>query len=109
LLPAIWSELTLGLLATIILKLFPFCQYVLFPLLLQFFKCILEVVFCEGFSTACDSASVTSVVSKWRPFSFVFGRGNRKVVWVADDSHGVLGQKVQGEKGNVRLCIVLIQ
>jgi hypothetical protein len=30
------------------------------------------------FSTACDSASITSVVSKWRPFSFIFNRGNRE-------------------------------
>jgi hypothetical protein len=30
------------------------------------------------FSTACDSASITSTVSKWRPFSFIFNRGNRE-------------------------------
>jgi hypothetical protein len=30
------------------------------------------------FSTACDSDLNTSVVSKWRPFSFIFNRGNRE-------------------------------
>jgi hypothetical protein len=30
------------------------------------------------FSTACDSASITSIVSKWRPFSFIFNQGNRE-------------------------------
>jgi hypothetical protein len=30
------------------------------------------------FSTACDSVSITSVVSKWRPFSFIFNRRNRE-------------------------------
>jgi hypothetical protein len=43
------------------------------------------------FSTTCNSASITSSVSKWRPFN----RGNRKVTggqvrrvgWVENDSH----------------------
>jgi hypothetical protein len=29
-------------------------------------------------STACDFASTTSIVSKWRPFSFIFNQGNRE-------------------------------
>jgi hypothetical protein len=58
----------LGLLATITLKVVPFHMYAPFPELLQFFKCILEVVF----STACDSASITLIVSQWQPFSFIF-------------------------------------
>jgi hypothetical protein len=58
--------------------------------------------FVRVFSTACDSASITSVVSKWRPISFIFNRyqfylqsGKQKsqgeqempVGWVEDDSH----------------------
>jgi hypothetical protein len=31
------------------------------------------------FSAICHSASITSTVSKRRPLSFIFGRGNRKV------------------------------
>jgi hypothetical protein len=30
------------------------------------------------FSTAYDSTSITSIVSKWQPFSFIFNRGNRE-------------------------------
>jgi hypothetical protein len=41
-------KLTLGLLATITLKVVPFLEYALFPELLPFLKCILEDVFCEG-------------------------------------------------------------
>jgi hypothetical protein len=29
--------------------------------------------------TACDSASLTSIVSKWQPFSFIFNQANIKV------------------------------
>jgi hypothetical protein len=38
------------------------------------------------FSTACESSSITLLVSKWRPFSFVINRGNRKVGWMGDDN-----------------------
>jgi hypothetical protein len=38
--------------------------------------------FVRVFSTACDSASISSLVSKWRPFSFVSSQGNRKVGWM---------------------------
>jgi hypothetical protein len=61
------------------------------------------------FSTACQSASTTSVVSKWLPFTFTFNWGNRKVGWMEDDSHVVFGQKFPGEKGSVRLCISMMQ
>jgi hypothetical protein len=30
------------------------------------------------FSTACESALITSIASKWRPFSFIFNQGNRE-------------------------------
>jgi hypothetical protein len=42
------EKLTLCLLANITLEVSPFCAYMSFLALLQFFKCILEVVFCEG-------------------------------------------------------------
>jgi hypothetical protein len=42
------QKLTLGLLAVIALEATPFCAYAPFLALLPCFKCILEVVFCEG-------------------------------------------------------------
>jgi hypothetical protein len=41
------------------LEVIPSCAYALFPALLPFGKCITEIVF----STACLSASITSLVS----------------------------------------------
>jgi hypothetical protein len=61
------------------------------------------------FSTACDSASITSIVSKWRSFSFILNQGNRKVGCVENDSHVVLGKKFHGEKRSVRRCVVVMQ
>jgi hypothetical protein len=61
------------------------------------------------FSTACGSDSITPVLSKWWPFSFIFSRGNRKVGWVGDDSHIIFGQRIPGEKRIVRWCVVLHQ
>jgi hypothetical protein len=49
------QKLTLGLLATITLEIVPFCAYALIPVLLPFFKCILEVMFCV-FTITCSSA-----------------------------------------------------
>jgi hypothetical protein len=54
------------------------------------------------FSTACDSASNTSVVSKWRPFN----QGNREKSQGpgqarrvgGDDNRVVFYQKILGEK-----------
>jgi hypothetical protein len=46
----------------IILEVDPSREYAPFAGFYYFFKCILEVVF---FSTSCDSASVTSIASKW--------------------------------------------
>jgi hypothetical protein len=61
------------------------------------------------FSTACDSASTTSIVSKWWLLSFIFNRGKRKVAWVEDGSHVVFGKKFPGEKESERRCIVMMQ
>jgi hypothetical protein len=83
---AIWSKLTLGLLATITLEVVPFCAYTLFPALLPFsFKCILEVVFREDVQPPAilpQSSQCQNILS----FSFNFNRGNRKVRDVWDDS-----------------------
>jgi hypothetical protein len=49
------------------------------------------------FSTAYDSASITKVASKWRPFSFVFNQGNSEK-WGGDDSLVVLVKEFPGEK-----------
>jgi hypothetical protein len=70
---------TLGLLTTITLEVVPFHVYAWFPALLNFLKCVLEVVFREGVQHCCNSASVTSTVSQWWPFGFILNRGNRKV------------------------------
>jgi hypothetical protein len=45
---AIWSKLTLSVLATITLEEAPFRAYVPIPALLKFFKCNLEGVLCMG-------------------------------------------------------------
>jgi hypothetical protein len=47
------------------------------------------------FSTACNSASIISIVSN--------------VGWVADDSYVVLGKRFHGEKGSVRRWVVVMQ
>jgi hypothetical protein len=49
------------------------------------------------FSTACDSASITSIMSTRRLFSFMLNQGN-KVGWVRDDNHVIFGNKFAVEK-----------
>jgi hypothetical protein len=61
------------------------------------------------FSTACDSASITSVV-KMAAFQFHLQSGKqRKVGWVGDDCHVDFGQKFPCEEGSVRRCDVMSQ
>jgi hypothetical protein len=55
------------------------------------------------------TASITSVVSKWLPFSFVFSRGTEKSMGGGDISHVVFGQKFSDEKERVRRCVVVMQ
>jgi hypothetical protein len=62
------------------------------------------------FSTACDCASITSIVSKWRPFSFIFNQGIRE----RQGGWGMtvmlfLVKKFLGEKENVRRCNVVMR
>jgi hypothetical protein len=61
------------------------------------------------FSIACDSFSITSVESKWKPFSFLFKWGNRKDGWVGDNSHFIFRKNIPGEKESVRWCVVFMQ
>jgi hypothetical protein len=44
----------------------------------HFLKCIPEVMFSEGLSTAYDSASIILFESKCRPFCCIFNWGNRE-------------------------------
>jgi hypothetical protein len=62
----------------ITIKAVSFHAYATFSVLLPFSKFFLEIVFLRVFSTTCNSASVTSIVSEWRPFSFIFNQENRE-------------------------------
>jgi hypothetical protein len=64
--------------ATITLKIVPFRRYAPFPALLPLLNSSWKSCSVREFRTACDSASIASVVSKWRPFSFIFNWGNRE-------------------------------
>jgi hypothetical protein len=63
----------------------------------RFFKCILEVVFYDGVQHPCNSASISSILSKWRLVLSSFGVTDKSKVG-GDDSYVVLGQKFPGEK-----------
>jgi hypothetical protein len=90
-----WSKLSSDLLATIALDSAPIPNVRTVPSAsANFLKCVLEVVF-------CDSASITSFASKWRPFQFHLRSGkHRKVGWMGDESHVILGLEFPGEKGS---------
>jgi hypothetical protein len=64
----------LALLATINLEVVTFRAY---PPLIHFFNESWKSCFMRVLSTAYDSASLTSIVLKWRSFSFIFNLGNR--------------------------------
>jgi hypothetical protein len=58
---------------------------------------------------ACDSASIISIVSKWR-LSVLSSVGKHEEVGWGDDSHVVFGNKKSLlENGSVRRCVVLMQ
>jgi hypothetical protein len=58
------QKLTLGLLATNTLNVVPFSTYALFPALLPILNASWWTCSVRVFSTACNSASITSIVSK---------------------------------------------
>jgi hypothetical protein len=103
------QRLTLGLLATITLEVVPFHAYALLLELMSFFKCILEVMFCESVQHVCDSVSIISVVSELRLFQFYLRRGKQESGVVGDDSQIVFGKKFRGEIGSVLRCVVVMQ
>jgi hypothetical protein len=72
------QKLTLGLLATITLEVTHLLRVCTVPSASAIYKCILEVVFCKSDQHRLRVASITSVVSKWRPFSFIFSQANRE-------------------------------
>jgi hypothetical protein len=98
-----------GLLTTITLEVVPFHAIAPFSAILALFKCILGVLFCEGVQHRLRFYSITSPLPKWRPFSSIFNRGNRKLGWVEDNSRLISGQKFPGKKGSVRRCVVVMQ
>jgi hypothetical protein len=75
-------KVTFGLLATITFEVVPFRAYALFTAIMPFLKASKRSCSVREFSTAYDSASITLIVSKWWPISFIFCRENRKVEWV---------------------------
>jgi hypothetical protein len=104
------QKLTSGLLAGITLEVVPFRAYAPSLVLLPFLNASCKSCSVRVFSTACDSASITSIVSKWRaafPF-YLQSEKERKLESVVDDSH-VFRQKFPGEIGSVRLCVVVMQ
>jgi hypothetical protein len=67
-------KLNLGLLATITLEAVPFRTYAPFPALLPFFKCFLQVMFCEGvqhrlwfclYHLSCQNGGLSVLYSFW--------------------------------------------
>jgi hypothetical protein len=70
---------------------------------------VLKVVFCEVFSTAYDSASIISIVLKWRLSVLSSIWETKKSAVREDDSHAVFSQKFPDEKGSVRQCVVMMQ
>jgi hypothetical protein len=97
------QKLTLGLVATITLEVVLFHMYALFPALLPFFKCILEVLFSEGIEHRLQFCLDHLNYVKKVAFQFFLQSGKqRKVEFVGDDSHVIFGQKFSGEKGSVK-------
>jgi hypothetical protein len=76
---------------------------------MPFFKCILEIVFCEGVQHCLLFCLNHLICVICVPFSFICNWENRKIGWVGDDSHVVFSQKFLGEKGSVRWCVVMMQ
>jgi hypothetical protein len=88
------QKLTLGLLATIALEVVTFRAYVPYLELLQFFKCILEAVFCEEVQHRPLFCLHHLNCAKMAPLQFYFQSGKqREVGWVGDDSHVVFWLK----------------
>jgi hypothetical protein len=69
------QKLTLGLLATITLEVVPFHTYARSQRFCHFLHASWKSNFVRVYS---DSASITTIVSKWRVLSFILNRGSRE-------------------------------
>jgi hypothetical protein len=69
----IWSKTNFGPTGHHHLRSSPILRSCVVPGASAILKCILEVVFCEGVSTVCDFATITSAFQNG---SFMFNRGN---------------------------------
>jgi hypothetical protein len=74
-------NVTLDLLATIIVEVVPFRAFAPFPVIPLFFKFILEVVFCEGVQHRLRFYLDHLTCVKMAAFQFYLQWGNRKIVW----------------------------
>jgi hypothetical protein len=73
-------------------------------------KCIMEVVVCEGVQHRLRFCLDHLNCVKMTVLQFYLQLGKRrKVGWAEDDSHVVSVKKFPGEKGSVRLCVVVMQ
>jgi hypothetical protein len=98
------QELSLGPLATSILTVVPFRAYC-FLLNASWKWCSVRVC-----STAWDSASITSIVSKWRHFSYHLQSWKLgEVGWVGTTVIMFWVKKFPCENGSVRRCVVVMQ
>jgi hypothetical protein len=74
----IWSETNFGPTSHHHPQSSPLLRVYTIPSMLAISKCILKPCSVRVFNTAYNSASITSFVSKWRPFSFIINWGNRE-------------------------------
>jgi hypothetical protein len=102
------QKLTLGLLAAITVKVVPFCAYARFPEFLPFFKCVLEVVFCEGVQHCLQFYLNHFICVKMVAFQFYLQLGKQKSRVGGDDILFFVKISLV-KKGNVRGCIVMMQ
>jgi hypothetical protein len=104
------QKLTFGLLATIAFEVVLFRAYALFPALLPFLKCIVEVMFFKGVQHRLQVCLDHLNCVKMAAFQFLQLVKQRKVGWVGGgNSHVVFGKKFPGQKGSVRRCVVMMQ
>jgi hypothetical protein len=92
------QKLTLVLLATITLEVVPFRACAPFPAPLPFFKCILEVVICEGVQHLLRFRLDHLNFVKMTAFQFYLkSRKRREVWWIGDHIHVAFGHLVKKE------------
>jgi hypothetical protein len=88
-----------GLLATIAPEVAPFSEYEQFPAFLKFFKCILEVVFCESVQHRLRFClhDLDYVLNGDLSAIYSIGETEKRRV-MGDDRHVIFGRKFPGEK-----------